>query len=522
MTSDSATTLLSRLRDPDNLADPKLLAMLKDPPPPEAFRRVEDLHQRIADCMTWMFRQPKNGGNPFLFSIAVSKAHVLVADKELADIAEKVRGVRPSFTVPCATAATDGKVFYWHPGFLAKLTKDEVPVVMEHEVYHVMFRHSERMRHAFPRTRNIAMDYVNNSCMEENVRVSGRKGKLWGGNLGEPVLYKDFLAHIDGVVDHFPAGGPPRVFADIAVYKRSPESLYDEIMEHWEKSPRKCKKCGALSLDPKTGKPKPPGPCQARPKCKHDGSCCPVCGVSCDGDIGYGDGIPAPMDDHVPTTVSKQEMDNEILKAAANCKGMRGLVPAGVEEIIGELTKPVIRFADILFSDCMRMNQEAGLRNDWSRPRKRWLQCGLYLPHRHSSKPRLLFLLDTSGSMSKKDMAFIISQLKVVASRGVEVVVVPVDAEPHWDAVTTIEKIDDLKKVKVKGRGGTVFEEFFRDFPKHVGTDFDAIGIGTDGDCGTIPMKYKPPVPVNWVLTAYREEWKPSFGRTIPHNHERM
>lgn len=525
--------LLSRILDPDNLMDPEILSQVKGATPSMIQKGLAQLDLNLSDCMTRMARRPNHGGNPFLFSIAVSKQHILVADEELAEICERVRGKRPSFVIPCPTAATDGKYFYWHPLFLSTLEKTEVPIVMEHEVYHTLFRHFERMLSALARQRNWAMDYTVNACIEtnwNNIEKSGRgRSELWGGNLGVPISFKDLLEHIDGKADHFPVTGskddPARIFADVTLYGRSPESIYDEIMEHWDRSPRKCPKCAALSLDPKTKKPRAPGPCSNRPHCKHKGDCCPHCGACGEkgaSKYGYGDGMPGSMDGHIDPKVSKADIENDLLKAAAVTKNLRGTVPAGVEELIAELTRPTLKFVDVLFSDCMRKAQEAGLRNDWLRPRKRWIPHGLYLPKRFTHRPRLLFLLDTSGSMSAADMAYVISQLQVLVARGVEVVVVPVDAKPHWDAKTTVDDIRDLKTVKVKGRGGTVFEEFFRDFRKYVGMDFDAIAIGTDGDCGEIPMRLRPPMPVNWVLTRHKSGWKPSFGRVLPHRDDRM
>ncbi len=499
--------IVQKLRDPDGTTDLKTL---------------QELNAKLSSCLTGMYRKPSGGGNPFLYALSVSKPHFLAADDQLSEVLKKAGKDVPAF-LRHPTAATDGRSFYWHPDFLKKLTVDEVSVVMEHESLHVAFDHPNRMRHASYVGRAYAVDYVVNSCIEQNHKLTQRKGQLWGGNLGVPVLLQVLLDHIDGTIDAFACDAPDtsRIFADIACYGRSPESIYDEIMDHWEKSPRKCGACGSLNMDPKTRKPKRP-PCSDRPNCEHQGMCCPKCGspfiLGAGGDgIPIG-GMPMPMDNHIDAKISRQEAQREIMEACSATKSMRGLVPAEIEAMLGRLLDPVIHWTDILFSDCLRRARDAGLRNDWSRPRKRWMAASpsMYLPTRFSHVKRWLALLDTSGSMSDKDMAFVVSQLKVVCSKGCQGTIVPCDAVPHWAQATDVRSLDDLKRTKVIGRCGTVFDEFFRDYRKYVGGDFDAIVILTDGDCGHIPEKLRPGIPVTWVLTTNKAGWKPSFGRTAP------
>jgi len=505
--------LSQKLQDPHGLVSPK---------------KLSELNEKLSACLTGMYRKPSSGGNPFLYALSVSKKHFLAADQEITAVMKKDGKDVPAF-LSCPTAATDGKQYYWHPDFLSKLATEELCVVMEHESLHVVFDHPGRMKHAMYIARAYAIDYVVNSCIEKNHKMTQRRGQLWGGNLGTPVLLRVLLDHIDGRIDAFEKDkdGESRIFADEACYGRSPESIYDEIMDHWEKSPRKCMACGSLNMDPKTRKPKKP-PCSGHPNCVHGGMCCPKCGaVFASGPGGDGipvSGMPMPMDNHIDAKISKQEAQRELMNACNATKAMRGTVPSEIEALLGELMEPVIAWTDIIFSDCLRRSRDAGLRNDWARPRKRWLAASpsIYLPNRFSHKKKWLGLLDTSGSMSDKDMAFVVSQVKVLCAKGCEGVIVPCDARPHWKQATKVSSIEELKRTKVAGRGGTVFDEFFRDYRKEVGDDFDAIVILTDGDCGHIPQNLRPHVPVTWVLTHDKTGWEPSFGRTAPLRHERM
>lgn len=500
----------ARLTDPHGLVDPTRLALLDE---------------KLVSCMTRMFRKPENGGNPFLFSLSAPKPHEL-ADPKMFGINGEMKN--PDGSPMHGTAATDGKKYYWDADFLEKIDLDEVPVVMSHESYHVLFYHCSRLRSANHRVANWAFDYVVNACIETDHEKNKSKGKLWGGNLGDPLPLTELLDHIDGTIEcNF--SEKPRIFADVTMHGRSPESIYSEIMSHWDNSPRKCPTCSALSFDPKTKKPKKPGPCANRGPgtCKHDGMCCPTCGcpISLSGE-GYGDGMPSPIDSHIDAKISKQEVQTDMMRAAQQAKNMRGHVPSDVEDMLGELMNPTLKFTDIVRSACMKKVQEAGMKNDWKRFRRRWIAKGRgrmsqYLPQRHTFRPRWLAMIDTSGSMSQDDLIYGLSQLKALGN-GTDGFVVPCDATIHWEGITPIHNMSDIARTKIVGRGGTMFDDFFREYPTKLGSDFDCIIIITDGDCGDVPMELRPKSDCVWVITRKETNFKPSFGRVAPLRNERL
>jgi predicted metal-dependent peptidase len=474
---------------------------------------LHDLQEKISSTMTRLFRKPVNGGNPFLFALTAPKPHELVLELD-------------GHTID--TAATDGRKFFWNPVFLAELTPDEVATVMQHEGYHVVFFHCKRGRGKMGQVWNIAVDYAVNGCILVDHDVTGRSGKLFGGNIGEPMSLKALLDSIDGTQEL------PKTqfcFADKSLHGRSPESVYDEIVDHWNKSPLKCPKCGNLSKSrgqgqggqgqggqgqndgDQDGTGQCPGGCQCQ---EGNQGGCPSCGGSLFDQLGS-------LDSHIETTMSKQEVQADLMRAADQSSQMRGTLPAEIEGMLAELKKPTLKFTDIVRSAMLRKVQDAGVNNDWRRLRRRYLNTNprQYLPRRYMHKPRWLAMLDTSGSMSDDDMAYGISQLQVLGSN-TEGYVIPCDATPHWKGVHKVESADDLKRTKVVGRGGTVFDEFFRDFPKHLGTNFDVIIVLTDGDCGTVPLGLRPKgIDVVWVLTRNNKNFKPTFGRVAPLRHSR-
>ena len=94
--------------------------------------------------------------------------------------------------------------------------------------------------------------------------------------------------------------------------------------------------------------------------------------------------------------------------------------------------------------------------------------------------------------------------------------IVPCDAQVYWEDATHAKNMGDLSRTKVTGRGGTVFDDFFEFFPMKVGRDFDVIIVITDGYVGQIPMQFKPPMDVVWVITNDSANYEPSFGRVAP------
>jgi len=497
------------------------------------------MQEKVSSCMTRLFRKPENGGNPFLFAFAAPKPHELVTE---GPGGQKIE-----------TAATDGRRYYWNPNFLEKLTPDELSVVMQHEGYHVIFFHPKRGKGKMHQVWNISVDYVVNACIINDHEKTHRKGTLFGGNIGEPLALKDLLQFIDGKQE-LPKGD--FCFADKTLYGRSPESVYDEIIDHWNKSPRKCPKCGSLSLGPKgqgkgkdkgqgqqpgaKGKGQQPGDGdgdgdeqdqgQGQGGCgdEHGDGC--GCGPgSSQGKNGQDEGHECSscgspldrlgaMDSHIDSDMSKQEVEADMMRAADQAVQMRGTVPSEVEGMLGELKKPTLKFTDIVRSALLKKVQDAGLNNDWKRIRRRYLSTTpkQYLPRRYMHKPRWLAMIDTSGSMGDDDLAYAISQLQVLGNN-TEGWIIPCDATPHWAGIHKVEKLADLKRTKIVGRGGTVFDQFFREFPEKLGRNFDVVIVLTDGDCGTVPYELRPRgMDCVWVITRNNTGFKAPFGRTAP------
>jgi predicted metal-dependent peptidase len=482
----------------------KYTGSLMDP-----FKTVDDpavlkaLSDKISDSKTRMFRKPENGGNPFLFIFAASKPHIL---------ARKLPSGRE-----ISTAATNGKVFFWNPEFLDSLNCDECSTVMQHETLHIIFFHCERLRGRNENIAAISIDYVVNSTIEkEHEELQRSKAyKLWGvKGLGSPTTMSMIESYLDGKTD-LPEG--KTVFSDISAYGRAAEDIYDQIYSHYENSPRRCVGpktggsksagsggCGSLTIDPKTGQSKNKKPFA-------EGSC-PHCGAKSNP---FGS-----LDDHMMSDAGRQDVMADVMRAAEAARAMgRGFVPSSIETLLARLEKPVLMPHQIIQHAIQRKSTEAGNRKDYSRYRRRFLSDEFFIPKMSSFKPRWLAMIDTSGSMSDGDIANGLKELQAVGDA--EGYVIPCDASPKWDSMVKITQKTDLQYTKIVGRGGTVFDEFFQEYPRRLGTEWDVIVIISDGDCGNIPMNLKPKeCGVLWIITNQRE-FTPSFGRVCHLNPSR-
>lgn len=454
----------SVLRDPDNCVDA------------ETFQK---LSRKVDRALFEMSKTPSNGGNPFLFSFTGNKTHQLCY--HIPGFHQK------SFN----TAATDGKQFFWNPEFLASLHPKDVVTVMCHEATHVVLKHVERSVGKHPRVWNIAIDYVVNAILEHDHRARGFLGSPWKSSVfGPRISLQDFLNHLDGKTT-LPNQGYG-VFTDPSLYQEKVNDIYDKILAKWPEEP------------PRGGEDEKDDP-QGKDGSKLDGQSPSQEGGS---DLG-------PLDTHLPSKVEDEKLTEEIVQASLSAEAMEpGSTPAYIQAIVKKLTNPSFDFTQLVRFSLFNRERKDGPYNDWKRPRRRGLSLGQFLPRRHTHKPRWLCLLDTSGSMAEEDLRFGVSQLK---SFGTETdgIIVPCDAKVHWDQAKKIDQADDLESTAVVGRGGTLFTEFFQEFPSRLGVEFDVIIVITDGKCGQVPWMLKPSSPVIWAITS-SVSYQPSFGTAVP------
>lgn len=245
--------------------------------------------------------------------------------------------------------------------------------------------------------------------------------------------------------------------------------------------------------------------------CPSCGSCgCPDCDKGFDiFDLG------GTLDEHMDSSESEEKLAKRVAEAMEAAKRMAGKVPGGLEDELGLLTAPKVTWKDVIRTRILKARDGNG-RNDWTRFRTRPMFAGLLIPKKRDFFAKFGCLLDTSGSMSTDDMTYGVSQLQSLDERA-EGTLVPADAEIFWEKATKLKncKAEELSKIKVCGRGGTVFGSFTSDYKEKIGK-CDFLIFITDGylSSGDIDNMKDPGIDVYWLITS-TSDFKPPFGRVL-------
>jgi predicted metal-dependent peptidase len=251
----------------------------------------------------------------------------------------------------CATAATDGRNFYYNTRFIEMLRPKEIEFLFGHEVLHCVYDHFGRRGDRDPQLWNIANDYcVNGDLVKHNV---GEK------ITSVPCLYD---RKYDGM---------------------SSEEVYDALYE-------KATKIDIGSLLDQMIDEHLDG--------EGDG----------DGDQD-GEGKGRPKLTAEEKQAIKDEIKEAMLAAAATVDGA-GNLPAGVKRLIQQLTEPQMNWREIL-----RMNLESTIKADytWMRAsRKGWHMDAVMPGQKPDEMIDIAVMLDASGSISQDMLKDFLSEIQ--------------------------------------------------------------------------------------------------------------
>lgn len=469
-------------------------------------QQVDRFFEKLGIAFSILARHPSNGGNPFLYFLIFSKEHILTDDPKI------------------STAATNGVQYFWNISWTEDMSVSELCTIALHESGHVYAHHCDPGVNAgkLGKLANIFFDMWVNGMIEADHTATGRSKcyTLWTPKFGERVDMATLGAFLAGTTESLP---PVSYLIEPSFLPMTPGECYAKGYELWTKSPRCCKSCLALSLDPKTGistYKKPWGPLA-----------CKSCGAEPGDDTGVvgGQGQDLsglnPMDSHMESKLSKSQAAEDLLRARSQStilcnagsrnKGI-GSVPGLFEGAILELTEPTLVPSDFAFQALQRKAQTEGDLKDRSRARRRRRQVlvqnpdgtvdidpdlEILVPKRKGFKPTFAWLQDTSGSMSDANMAECISEAKTVMNMGAQGKIIPCDCEVYWDKAIEVQNASDLTRFKTYGRGGTDFDAFFRGLrERHEYNNLDLVVVATDGFIPTVPRSLAPPCDVIWVV----------------------
>ena len=361
----------------------------------------------------------------------------------------------------CATAATDGRHFYYNTRFIKMLKPKEIEFLFGHEVLHCVYDHFGRRGDRDPQLWNIANDYCVNGDLKKH-----RVGEFI---TSVPCLYD---AKFEG---------------------KSSEEVYDYLYENAEK----------ISIDDLID----------RMLDEHmdgdDGE-----GGGSGDDDGTGKGRGRPQLSQSERDKIRDEIKEAMLSAAQTCDA--GNLPLGVKRLIQNLTEPKMNWRELL-----RMQLESTIKSDytWLRSsRKGWHVDAVMPGMKTTDAIDIAVAIDTSGSISDKQARDFLTEIKGIMESfdSYRIHVFTFDTQCYNPQQYNSENLEDIAEYDIQGGGGTDFEAIFGYLksadiePKKLVVFTDGYPFGSWGDpnyCDTVWIVHgnKNPDPPFGVWAEYGE-----------------
>ena len=357
-------------------------------------------------------------------------------------------------TIP--TAATDGEKIMFNPHFLTNIKDNELDFILMHEILHVALEHCFR----FAEIKDLDTDMLNIACdivVNSNILMSNNNDK------------KTIMVHGQASMHLAPNNEEG--------YKYSVEEVYKMLQK--QNKGRNGKEKHGKGIDDHT-------------KWKKD-------------EEGSGR----------LKEIWEARLANASANIAAKAKnGMKGIgsIPLGVELLLKELMKPQIDWRTILDE----FVQEEISDYSFTPPDRRFGDSPFFLPDYNEKEDMvddILFMIDTSGSMSDVEITAAYSEVKGAIDqfngklRGwlgffdAEII------EPKL-----FESVEEFQLIKPKGGGGTNFDCVFN----YVNTQMQdkppvSIIMLTDGGAPFPSESITNGIPVLWLLN--NEDCNPPWGK---------
>jgi predicted metal-dependent peptidase len=361
----------------------------------------------------------------------------------------------------CATAATDGRCFYYNSRFIKMLRPKEIEFLFGHEVLHCVYDHFGRRGDRDPQLWNIANDFCVNADLKKH-----KVGELI---TSVPCLYDP---HFDGM---------------------SSEEVYDELFKN-------VKKININQLIDKMIDEHMDGEGEE--------------GDS-DGDEGDQKGKGCPRLSPEEREKVRDEIKEAMMAAAQTCDA--GNIPLGVKRLIQDLTEPKMNWRELL-----RMQIESTIKSDYTwmkASRKGWHVDAIMPGMKTAETIDIAIAIDTSGSISSEQARDFLSEIRGIMETfdNYRIHVFTFDTEVYNPQQYNSDTLEDIEDYDIQGGGGTAFEAIF-DYlkgedlePKRLVVFTDGYPGGTWGDenyCDTVWIIHgdKNPDPPFGTWALYEED----------------
>jgi predicted metal-dependent peptidase len=328
----------------------------------------------------------------------------------------------------CATAATDGRTFYYNSRFINMLKTKEVEFLFGHEVLHVVYDHMGRRNDRDPQIWNIADDYAVNADLKRH-------------NVGQFITTVPFL--YETKYDGKPA-----------------EEIYDDLMQNVQKI--NINDLIDQLLDDHM-----------------DGE-----GEDGDGDSeGDAKGKGRPKLSPEEKERIRQEVKQAIISAAQSAEA--GQLPKGVERLIQQHTNPIMPWRELI-----QTNLTSAIRTDfsWMKPSRRGWHTDAIMPGMTPGEEiDVVVSIDMSGSISNSQAQAFLGEIGGMMNSfdGYKVHVFCFDTDTYNPKDFHSDNMDLIEEYEPMGGGGTDFDCIFT-YLKENAIEPKRLIVFTDGyPCGS-------------------------------------
>lgn len=225
---------------------------------------------------------------------------------------------------------------------------------------------------------------------------------------------------------------------------------------------------------------------------------------TCDGGDSLDDHGVWEESDDISEDMAKEKVKDAMQKAKANSAGS---MPSSMLAILDALctnTVPWKRALKMFIAKNMSMSRQS------TRKRRNRRYGLLYQGTKKTHALHLAIAVDTSGSVSDRELQQFFSEIDYICQQNVKITVIQADAEVKKESVKEYKR---KQKIEIHGRGGTLYAPAIKYAEKEMKVD-GLIYLG-DGDCFESPDDIpKPKFPVMWAFTR-KSKAPVSWGKLV-------
>ena len=188
----------------------------------------------------------------------------------------------------------------------------------------------------------------------------------------------------------------------------------------------------------------------------------------------------------------------------------QGLTPGGMSELIDGMHRTKVDWRTLLRRF---MTSHANADYTWSRPNRRHIDSGLYLPALYSeAMGPVVFAIDTSASLNTESLERLWSEIRQAVAEVTPDTVTVIQCDASVQSVEHHSAHDLPETIAARGRGGTLFSPVFaavEQMPPPA-----CLVYLTDLYCSDYPEE--PEYPVLWAVTGQHDpDLMPPFGERV-------